>query len=130
MSRFTDEFRRAVPLVISTTFWAFTSQGLLAQEIVQNERVETKSFRAVRVNTAPVMDGRLDDEVWQQAIPVSDFHQNRPGDHAVPSEPTEVYVVYTADALYIGARMLAANPTRLPHPPFVTGKGCLLTIAW
>ncbi|MES2606761.1 MAG: hypothetical protein V4603_17660, partial [Pseudomonadota bacterium] len=64
-----------------------------------------KQLHAVKVDTAPVVDGKLDDAVWQQAESITDFHQIRPGNGTATSEPTEVYVVYTADALYIGARM-------------------------
>ncbi len=94
-----------------------------AQQIVQDDLVEPKSFRAVRVNTAPVMDGRLDDAVWQQAHRVTDFHQNRPGDHAVPSETTELYVVYTSEALYVGARMYDSEPDLIAAPTIRHGQG-------
>src|SRR5688572_10846985 len=77
---------------------------------------QTKQFRAVRVDTAPVVDGKLDEAVWQQADVITDFHQIRPGDGSEPSEPTEVYVVYTADALYIGARMADSNPELIAAP--------------
>ncbi len=84
---------------------------------------EQKTIRAVRVDTAPVMDGVLDDAVWQQAVPITDFHQIRPGDGATPSEPTEVYVVYTEDALYIGARMADSNPELIASPTIRHGQG-------
>jgi hypothetical protein len=82
-----------------------------------------KSVRAVRVDTAPVMDGVLDDAVWQQAIPITDFHQTRPGDGVDPSETTEVYIVYTEDALYIGARMGDSNPELIASPTIRHGQG-------
>ena len=52
---------------------------------------EPKSVRVVRIDTAPVIDGKLDEAVWQSAQRIDDFHQIRPGDGATPSEPTEVY---------------------------------------
>jgi hypothetical protein len=82
-----------------------------------------KSVQAVRVDTAPVMDGVLDDAVWQQAIPITDFHQIRPGDGSAPSEPTEVYVIYTEDALYIGARMADSDPALISSPTIRHGQG-------
>lgn len=94
-----------------------------AQESIEEQQVEAKSFRAVRVNTAPVLDGKLDDLVWQQADVVTDFHQNRPGDHATPSEPTELYVVYTSDALYIAARMYDSSPELIAAPTLRHGQG-------
>ena len=69
------------------------------------------------------MDGVLDDPVWQKTQVVTDFHQSRPGDHATPSEPTELYVVYTSDALYIGARMYDQTPELIAAPTIRHGLG-------
>jgi Domain of unknown function (DUF5916)/Carbohydrate family 9 binding domain-like len=82
-----------------------------------------KQVRAVSVATAPVVDGKLDDAVWQQAEPITDFHQTRPGDGSEPSEPTVVYVVYTKDALYIGARMADSDPALIAAPTIRHGQG-------
>jgi hypothetical protein len=96
---------------------------LLAQETVQNTLVEQKSLRAIRVNTAPVLDGVLDDEVWQQAEKITDFHQIRPGDHSEPSEITELYVVHTEDALYVASRMYDSEPENISAPTIRHGQG-------
>ncbi len=85
--------------------------------------VDQKEVRAVRVDTAPVVDGVLDDAVWQKAEPITDFHQIRPGDGSEPSEPTEVYVIYTEDALYIGARMADSDPALIAAPTIRHGQG-------
>jgi hypothetical protein len=76
----------------------------------------TKRVRVIRVATPPVVDGVLDDQVWKQAEPIEDFHQIRPGDGAQPSERTEVYLIYTDDALYVGARMFDSEPQRIAAP--------------
>jgi len=96
---------------------------LSAQETLQESQVEAKSFRAVRVESAPVLDGVLDDAVWQQAQQVRDFHQSRPGDHAEPSEVTELYVVYTSEALYVAARMYDSEPDLIAAPTIRHGQG-------
>jgi len=59
---------------------------------------------AVRVATAPVIDGALDDEVWQSATPADHFIQQEPNEGSPASEPTEVRIVYDARNLYIGIR--------------------------
>jgi hypothetical protein len=82
-----------------------------------------KQVNAAHVETAPVVDGKLDDAVWQQAQVITDFHQIRPGDGVDPSEPTEVYVVYTDDALYIGARMADSDPALIAAPTIRHGQG-------
>ena len=96
---------------------------LLASASVQAAETPQKVLRALRVDSAPVIDGKLDDAVWAQAEPISDFHQIRPGDGTEPSEPTLVYVVYTEDSLYIGARMDDREPDLIAAPTIRHGVG-------
>jgi len=49
----------------------------------------------------PVIDGKLDDEVWKQAIVLKDFYQVQPGDNIAPSKPTEVRLGRDAKFMYI-----------------------------
>ena len=49
----------------------------------------------------PVIDGKLDDEVWKHAIVLKDFYQVQPGDNIAPSKPTEVMLGHDAKFLYI-----------------------------
>jgi hypothetical protein len=57
---------------------------------------------AVRTNTPPALDGRLDNAVWQKA-PVSDaFTQKFPDEGAPPTDRTTVRVLYDDDAIYFG----------------------------
>lgn len=49
----------------------------------------------------PVIDGKLDDEVWKNATVLKDFYQVQPGDNIAPSKPTEVMLGYDARFLYI-----------------------------
>ena len=67
----------------------------------------------VRTDTAPVIDGRLDEEVWQTAAIIDDFHQVRPAEYTEPSEPMRVYVLYDKDALYVAARMWDREPSQI-----------------
>ncbi|HKY27496.1 MAG TPA: DUF5916 domain-containing protein [Pyrinomonadaceae bacterium] len=49
----------------------------------------------------PVIDGKLDDEVWKNAVVLKDFYQIDPGDNIAPSKPTEVLVGYDPKFLYV-----------------------------
>jgi hypothetical protein len=49
----------------------------------------------------PVIDGKLDEEVWQNAVVLKDFYQIQPGDNVSPSKPTEVLLGYDPRFLYI-----------------------------
>lgn len=109
------------------TLGLFTAPFVLAQQETLTETVvdtdATRSFQAVRVNTAPVIDGVLDDAIWQQAEVVTDFHQTSPGNGNPTSEPTELYVIYTDQALYIAARMYDSNPELISAPTIRHGQG-------
>ncbi len=59
-------------------------------------------MQALFVGDAVVLDGVLDEEVWQQAIAVSGFRQYEPVDGAPASQKTEVRVLYGSNNLYVG----------------------------
>src|SRR5688572_17686457 len=63
----------------------------------------------VKFPAAPLIDGRLDDEVWSRAARISDFRQVQPGDNAAPSQSTELLIGYDRRALYLAFR--AADPS-------------------
>ena len=65
---------------------------------------------AVRVERAPVVDGRLDDPSWQSAVLVTGLVQSDPDEGRAVSESTEVRVVYDRAAIYIGARLFDRHP--------------------
>jgi hypothetical protein len=67
-------------------------------------REKSESVRLPHFEKAPVIDGRLDDEVWQHAVVLKDFYQVQPGDNIPPSEPTEVLLGYDEKFLYLGFR--------------------------
>jgi hypothetical protein len=48
------------------------------------------------------LDGGIDEDVWARAIPITDFTQQEPVEGGIPSEETEIRVVYDQDNLYIG----------------------------
>jgi Domain of unknown function (DUF5916)/Carbohydrate family 9 binding domain-like len=57
--------------------------------------------RLPRFDKAPVIDGKLDDEIWKHAVVLKDFYQVQPGDNIAPSKPTEVLLGYDPKFLYI-----------------------------
>ncbi|HEX3184436.1 MAG TPA: carbohydrate binding family 9 domain-containing protein, partial [Pyrinomonadaceae bacterium] len=49
----------------------------------------------------PVIDGKLNEAVWQKAVVLKDFYQIQPGDNTPPSKPTEVLLGFDPKFLYI-----------------------------
>jgi hypothetical protein len=69
--------------------------------------------KAVRVLKGPVVDGRLDDEVWRQAPAAGPLIQVVPVEGAKPSERTEFRVLYDDQALYIGVWCFDREPGKI-----------------
>ena len=58
---------------------------------------------AVHTDVAPVLDGMvIGDPAYTQTVPISQFWQTTPQEGQPASERTEVYLVYTDRALYVG----------------------------
>ena len=73
-----------------------------------------KQAVAVRFSGAPIrLDGRLDDDAWRDVPFMSDFLQKEPVQGAQPAERTEIGILYTETALYIGARMFSDHPEQI-----------------
>src|SRR5438093_627904 len=72
---------------------------------------EPPTVTAVRVDRAPVVDGRLDDPEWSLARAVTDFRQTDPDEGAPVSEATAVRVLYDGSAVYVGARLFDTAPS-------------------
>ena len=59
------------------------------------------TVRPTRTDTAPEIDGRLDEEVWRTAALITEFTQQSPLDGAPATEETEVYVAYDSENIYL-----------------------------
>lgn len=62
---------------------------------------KSQPVKLTKFEKAPVIDGRLDDEVWKTAATFKNFYQTSPGDNVAPSKPTEAMIGYDAKTLYI-----------------------------
>jgi len=62
---------------------------------------KAKPLNVPRFDKPPVIDGKLDDEVWKQAAVFKDFYQTSPGDNIAPSKPTEAMIGYDSRTLYL-----------------------------
>src|SRR3546814_7015446 len=58
------------------------------------------------------LDGRLDEEAWQQAAHISNFTQRELNVGQLATERTEVAMVYTSETLYIGFWGYDSRPDR------------------
>src|SRR5882724_3956729 len=68
---------------------------------------------AVRVDRAPKLDGTLDDPLWQAAKPIMDFRQREPHEGEVPTERTEVRILFMRHAVFFGISCYDSEPSRI-----------------
>lgn len=74
---------------------------------------QQKSAKAIRVNSSPVIDGRLNDEVWQRGISMNDFLQQEPVPGSNPTLRTEFKIIYDEENLYLGVMCYDDDPDRI-----------------
>ena len=65
---------------------------------------------AFRITQPIVIDGKLDEEMWQTANVVTGFTQRDPDEGKPATQKTVVRICYDDDAIYIGARMFDSSP--------------------
>ncbi|MAT89415.1 MAG: hydrolase [Flavobacteriaceae bacterium] len=77
---------------------------------------QQKTLHAQRISTAPVIDGSLNDVVWQNITASGNFHVYQPGnDLIIPEEYlSEVKMAYDNEAVYIAAYLYHPNPESIP----------------
>lgn len=69
--------------------------------------------QAVRASGPIRVDGVLDEEAWQEAPALTDLLQREPRQGAAASQRTEVRLLYSQDALYVGAWLFDSEAHRL-----------------
>ena len=76
---------------------------------------EAPTAQALKVTAPPRLDGRLDDPIWQKAVPISGFKQREPEEGQDASERTTVRMAYDQANLYIGAGLDDSVPAEIPN---------------
>jgi hypothetical protein len=93
-------------LVCWLGLWAGVAHGQEKPEPTDAAQLAPKrQLQAVRISTAPKLDGLLDEAVWQSAPIASQFYELEPTPGPVEKHPTEVRVLYDDNAIYVGAIM-------------------------
>lgn len=96
-------FAAAIALLVPTASFG--------SERSSNERRGAASLSSMVVEaiavpaTSPiVLDGKLNEEIWQQAPPIVEFVQRDPAEGQSPTMRTEAHVAYDENALYVAVR--------------------------
>lgn len=71
------------------------------------------TVRAVRISTPIVVDGRLDDPIYQTVPAIDKFIQQLPDEGAAPTEQTEIWIFFDDENIYLSARCWDSQPDRM-----------------
>ena len=71
-----------------------------------------KTLRAVRTETAPKIDGYIE-EVWSQADSATDFIQQAPNEGEPATEKTVAYLLYDDQNIYVAFKCYDSQPEKL-----------------
>jgi hypothetical protein len=89
----------------------FSAVPVLAQSPAADpSRTGRPVLGAARAVEAPVIDGRLDDEVWRTAPAATDFVQRMPNAGSPASERTEARVAFDHEFVYVAIRAYDSQP--------------------
>jgi hypothetical protein len=104
----TRSFRVAVVMLVVVVS---AGRGFAQAPAVQG----AQAHRATVVRTAdvPTIDGVLDERVWQQAALIDEFVQIEPAEGQPATEKTEVRLLYTPSAIYVGVICFDSEPSRI-----------------
>jgi uncharacterized protein DUF5916/cellulose/xylan binding protein with CBM9 domain len=102
-----------VPLLLCGASFICDVAAPAAQVSAPAPAIARRRAVARHVTEAPVIDGVLDERVWQQADPISDFVQAEPFEGQSATEQTEVRLLYDEDAVYVGVICFDRDPSKI-----------------
>ncbi len=82
----------------------------VAPAVVSRDAQGQATVRATRLAAPLVMDGRLDEPVYETVRHITDFVQQLPDEGAVGSQRTEAWVLFDDRSIYISARCYDTAP--------------------
>ncbi len=98
---------------MKTILWLLAICLTFSSNSVAAENKNSAPIELLKIATPPTIDGLLDESVWKQTNPISDFLQRFPRDGDTPTEKTEVYLAYTRTDLFIGVRCYDSQPDKM-----------------
>ncbi len=117
---------KTVRIALVCTVFMLANSAASAQSTQTTEDAGSTGFSRKRVeifrtDLEPVLDGVLDDAIWQNATLISDMHQFNPVDQGVPTEQSEFYIAYNERYFYLGARLSDSSPDGIISRQLVQG---------
>ena len=86
---------------------------LILSALKISAQLSTRTMDAIRIDGQLTIDGILDEEEWNLAQPATDFIQTEPVFENLPSQKTEVRILYNDRGIYVGAMMFDDEPEKI-----------------
>mgnify|MGYP000061803612 FL=1 len=80
---------------------------------INPNQLRFREMVATRTSAPPIIDGIIDDKVWENAIIENEFVQFEPYNLAAPSERTEARLMYDNDYVYIAVNNYDTEPEKI-----------------
>ncbi|GAB3821727.1 DUF5916 domain-containing protein [Pontibacter rugosus] len=103
-------FTKLLPLLLILTICTTPASASGQDDTEAEKNKRNKTLKAERTLAAPVLDGHLEPEVWQQVTPATNFFRYDPLNGKPSSQKSEVYMLYDNDAVYFGAILYDSAP--------------------
>jgi len=71
------------------------------------------TVRPLRTELGPIVDGRLDDAIWQSASRIAEFVQRNPVEGEPATEQTDVYIAYDSQNIYFAFYAHYSDPSMM-----------------
>lgn len=85
-------------------------------KVIKN--AEPRKYHAYKIDgPAPLIDGQLTDDAWNQGCWSGGYTQQMPHEGASPSEKTEFKILYTESTLYVGIRAYEKDKKNIDLQP-------------
>lgn len=83
------------------------------ETITRDAARERAIVRFIKLPAPLTLDGRLDEPIYQDARPISDFIQLEPRNGEPATEKTDVWLAFDAENVYVSMRVWESRPERM-----------------
>jgi hypothetical protein len=99
--------------IVSILWFTFISVFLIAQENQQNVPKRIYTTKSINESKPPVIDGIINEEIWNIVEWDGDFIELRPDENTPPTQQTKFKIIYDDKFLYIGVRSIDTEPDKI-----------------
>ena len=82
----------------------------VAPEVVSRDDFGRATVRAIKLAEGITLDGQLDEMVYEEVLPISDFVQQLPIEGAPATEKTDAWIMFDEMNVYVAARVWDSAP--------------------